>query len=46
MAEVKTILSSISRGLLFLFVNHTSIYENGNLYVFENLKVFGEISNK
>ena len=39
------ILSSISRGLEFRSVNHTSIYENSELKVFENMKLMGEISN-
>ena len=38
-------LSSISRGLEFRSVNHTSIYENSELKVFENMKSMGEISN-
>ena len=39
------ILSSISRGLDFWSVNHTSIYENSELKVFKNIKFLGEISN-
>ena len=39
------ILSSISSGLEFWPVNHTSIYENSELKVFENIKFMGEISN-
>ena len=37
--------SSISRGLEFWSVNHTSIYENSALNVFRNINVFGEISS-
>ena len=32
------ILSSISSGLEFWSVNHTSIYENSELKVFKNIK--------
>ena len=39
------ILSSISRGLEFSSVNHTSIYKNSELNVFKNIKLLGEISN-
>ena len=39
------ILSSISRGLEFCSVNHTSIYENSDLNVFKNINFLGEISN-
>ena len=39
------ILSSISSGLEFWPVNHTSIYENSESKVFENIKFMGEISN-
>ena len=39
------ILSSISSGLEFWSVNHTSIYENSELNVFKNIKVLGEISS-
>ena len=39
------ILSSISRGLEFWSVNHTSIYENSELKAFKNIKFLGEISN-
>ena len=39
------ILSSISRGLEFWSVNHTSIYENSELNYFKNIKFFGEISS-
>ena len=39
------ILSSISKGLEFWSVNHTSIYENSKLKVFKNINIFGEISS-
>ena len=39
------ILSSISRGLDFWWVNHTSIYEISETKVFKNIKFLGEISN-
>ena len=39
------ILSSISRGLEFWSVNHTSIYEKSELKAFKNIKLLGEISN-
>ena len=39
------ILSSISGGLEFWSVNHTSIYENSTLKVLKNMKSFDEISN-
>ena len=39
------ILSYISSDLEFWSVNHTSIYENFKLKVFENIKFFGEISS-
>ena len=39
------ILSSISSGLEFWPVNHTSVYENSESKVFENIKFMGEISN-
>ena len=39
------ILSSISSGLEFWSVNHTSIYENSESKVFKNIKCLGEISN-
>ena len=39
------ILSSISRGLEFCSVKHTSIYENFESKVFENIKFLSEISN-
>ena len=34
------ILSSISSGLEFWSVNHTSIYENSELKVFNNIKLW------
>ena len=40
------ILSSISIGLEFWSVNHTSIYENSESKVIENMRFSGEISNK
>ena len=43
--KVKFILSFISSGLEFSSVNHTSINENSELKVFNNIKVLGEISN-
>ena len=39
------ILSSISSGIEFWSVNHTSIYEKTELKVFKNVKFFGEISS-
>ena len=39
------ILSSISSGLEFRLVNHTSIYENSESKYFKNTKILGEISN-
>ena len=39
------ILSSISGGLEFGTVNHTSIYENSESNVFKNIKMSGEVSN-
>ena len=39
------ILSSTSRGLEFWSVNHTSIYENFELNVFQNIRFFDEISS-
>ena len=38
-------LSSVSSGLEFWSVNHTSIYENSEFKVFKNIKFLGEISN-
>ena len=38
------ILSSISRGLEFGSVNHTSIHGNYKSKVFKNIKLLGEIS--
>ena len=38
-------LSSISSGLDFWLVNHTSIYRNSELKVFKDIKCFDEISN-
>ena len=42
---MKFVLSSISRGLEFWSVNHTSIYENSESNVFKNITFSGEISN-
>ena len=39
------ILFSISSGLEFWSVNHTSIYENYELKMFENIRFLDEISN-
>ena len=39
------ILSSISSGLEFWSVNHTSIYENSESKVFKNIKFLVEIPN-
>ena len=39
------ILSSISSGLEFSSVNHTSVYQNFELKVFRNVKFLGEIYN-
>ena len=39
------ILSSISRGLEFWSINHTSTYGKSDLNVFINMKFLGEISN-
>ena len=38
------VLSSISSGLEFWSINQTSLYENAELKVFENIKFSGEIS--
>ena len=38
------ILSSISTGLEFWSVNHTSMNQNSELKVCKNVKVFGEMS--
>ena len=37
------ILSSISRGLEFWSINHTSIYEKSESKVFKNIKCLAEI---
>ena len=39
------ILSSITSGLEFKSVNHTSIYENLELKFFKNIRFLGEITN-
>ena len=38
------ILSSISSGLQFWLVNHTSLYTKSESKVFKSIKVLGEIS--
>ena len=42
---INFILSSISSGLEYWSVNHTSIYENSELKVFKKFKLLGEIFN-
>ena len=39
------VLSYIPSGLEFWSTNHTSIYENSELNVFQDMKYFGEISS-
>ena len=39
------IFCSVSSGLEFWSVNHTSIFENSELKVYRNIKFSGEISN-
>ena len=39
------ILPSISSGLEFWSVNHTSIYENSESKVFKNIRFLGKISS-
>ena len=39
------ILSSLSSGLEFWSLNHTSMYENADSKVFKNIKFLGEISS-
>ena len=39
------ILSSISSALEFWSVNYTSEYENSELNVFKNIKLWGEVSS-
>ena len=39
------ILSSLSSGLEFWSLNHTSMYENSDSKVFKNIKFLGEISS-
>ena len=39
------ILSSISRGLEFWSLNHTSRYENSESNVYKNINFLGEMSN-
>ena len=36
---------SISRGLEFWSVNHTSTYENSESKIFTNIKFLGDVSN-
>ena len=43
MTTVKSVLFSISNRLLRSSVNHTLIHENFELFVFRNIKFFGEI---
>ena len=38
------IIASISSSLEFWSVNHTSIYENPESKIFENINILGEIS--
>ena len=45
MTKVMFILSSISRELEFLFVNHTSICKNSESKLYKNIKFLGETSN-
>ena len=42
---MKFILSSISSGFEFWSVNHTLIYENSDLNIFENIIFFRELSS-
>ena len=44
--NVKFILSSITNGLLFWTINHTSVYEYSELNVFRNLLVKSVIIDK
>ena len=39
------ILPSVSSGFEFWSVNHTLIYENSELKVFQKMKLLGEISS-
>ena len=45
LTKVMFILSSVSSGVEFWSVNHTSVYESSELKVFKNIKFLGEISN-
>ena len=45
MIKAKFTLSTISKGLELLSVNNTSINENCELSVFENIEFIGEIFN-
>ena len=40
---MRFIISSVSNVLEFWSVNHTSVYENSELNVFNNIKFLGEI---
>ena len=42
---MRFIISCISSVLEFWSVNHTSVYENSELNVFNNIKFLGEILN-
>ena len=44
MTKVMFILSSVSNGLDFWSVNHTSRYENSKLKVFKNIKIYEILS--
>ena len=44
MTKVMFILSSVSNGLDFWSVNHTSTYENSKLKVFKNIKIYEILS--
>ena len=44
-SKVMFILSSMSKGLEFWSVNHTSLYKNSASKVFKNIKFLGEIYN-
>ena len=46
MSKVKFTLCSVSSGWLFWSVNHTSIYENSKLNVFNGMKFVDAISNE
>ena len=46
MTKVRFILFSISNGWIFWSANHTSIFENSKLNVFNGVRFFVAISNK